>query len=145
MTSFVPSSTVIGSSMTFARGSRKKKPVVGFGRTGHEDGHPVLRRFRREEALDRRARLGRDEHHRPGSFRELDQTDFPERGPRLGEDGREDLLERLVDAANHGHPVEQVLAEPHERASDEVGREEADQRQADEGDDQPEAGDLERR
>src|SRR5215203_4743888 len=34
MTSLVPSSTEIGSSITFERGRRKKKPVVGLGAQG---------------------------------------------------------------------------------------------------------------
>ena len=54
------------------------------------------------------------------------------------------LLEAAIDRPHHRHPSKQLFAEINQRPSDQIGGQEAQQRQRDHGDDQPGARQSER-
>ena len=81
--------------------------------------------------------------HMPGR-RKLDQADLAEARAGLREQRLEHLLQALVDRPHHRHAVEQVLAGFDQRAPDQVGGQEAEQRQREQRDDQARTGHLHR-
>ena len=68
------------------------------------------------------------------------QADLAEGRSVGGEDRLEDLFRPAVDAAHDGHAAEDHLAQIEQRAADQVGGQEAEQRQAGERDDEPDPG-----
>ncbi len=94
---------------------------------------------------DLHARRLRDQHDRPHAGRgKFDQADAAEARSLPGEQRLEHLLQAAIDRAHRRHPAEQLLAEIDQRAPDQIGGEEAEQRQRDHGDDQPGARQAER-
>ena len=81
--------------------------------------------------------------HMPGAGNSTSAT-LRKLEPDLREQRLENLLHGLVDRPHDRHAVEQALAELDQRAADQVGGEEAEQRQRDERDDQAGAGDRPR-
>ena len=91
------------------------------------------------------ARRLRDQDDRPHARRgKLDQADLAEARPLARKQRLEHLLEAAIDRAHHRHAAEQAFAEIDQRPPDQIGGEEAQQRQRDHGDDQARAGQPER-
>ena len=96
-------------------------------------------------AGDLHARRLRDQHDRPHAGRgKFDQADPAEARSLAREQRLEHLLQAAIDRAHHRHAAEQPFAEIDQRPADQVGGEEAEQRQRDHGDDQARAGQPER-
>ncbi|MEY9116419.1 hypothetical protein ABIE86_005151 [Bradyrhizobium diazoefficiens] len=95
-----------------------------------------------QAARDLFIRRLRDQHDRPHARRrKLDQADFAEARALAREQRLEHLLQAAVDGAHRRDAAEEGLADIDQRPSDQVGREEADQRQREECDNQSPAGD----
>ena len=94
---------------------------------------------------DLHARRLRDQHDRPhAGRRKFDQADAAEARSLPRKQRLEHLLQAAIDRAHHRHPPEQPFAEIDQRPADQVGGEEAEQRQRDHRDDQPRARQPER-
>ena len=94
---------------------------------------------------DLHARRLRDQHDRPHARRgKFDQADAAEARSVAREQRLEHLLQAAIDRAHHRHAAEQPFAEIDQRPPDQVGGEEAEQRQRDHGDDQSRARQAER-
>ena len=94
---------------------------------------------------DLHARRLRDQDDRPHARRgKFDQADPAEARALAREQRLEHLLQAAIDRAHHRHAAEQPFAEIDQRPADQVGGEEAQQRQRDHGDDQPRARQPER-
>src|SRR5271166_1115563 len=121
----------------------KEEASCRIGRAGHEHGNHRL--LSRERAGDDFARGRRDEHDRPAPFdREFDQPHLPKLGAGLAEHRLEDLLQALVHAPDERRAVEHRLAQSNQRAADDIGGQESEQRQTDERDHDPEARNVNR-
>ena len=74
----------------------------------------------------------------------FDETDLTEHVALVGENGLENLLQRLIDAAHQRHASEQVFADRADGPADDVGREEAYHCDDENSHKKPETGQSER-
>ena len=133
------------SSSITSRARHVEEEAGGRVRRARQEGTRRARRLRqpRGDLGARAADEMNTSDHMPGAGNST-SADLAEARAGLREQRLEDLLHGLVDRPHDRHAVEQVLAELDQRAADQVGGEEAEQRQRDERDDQAGARDAER-